>query len=283
MSRKSRNRGTAKGEAAAEKTIRNGEQARLEERRKRRLVERGLDPRRLDGSSETSPDQEHGDSGAESIGGRTPRYRAPEDESRRRHFDVDRILEKASQAHLDRSVEFERVSEALGTRDTDFVWGLIIQIIDAVGEYHQGEAIGFALSVIKEQRPRDHLERMLVAHAVVAHLAAMRFAEDLSPGLNFEVAQRDFALKAATSFSRLFASHLSALKQYRSGGEQRVTVRHVSVSDGAQAIVGNVNNQRAIEETSRTSPRLTDARRVPMDPLRERDLPRVRSGRSDEE
>jgi hypothetical protein len=32
-----------------------------------------------------------------------------------------------------------------------------------------------------------------------------------------------------------------SLKKYRSGGEQKVTVQHVSVSDNAQAIVGNVS------------------------------------------
>jgi hypothetical protein len=33
---------------------------------------------------------------------------------------------------------------------------------------------------------------------------------------------------------------MEALKRYRSGGEQKVTVQHVSVSEGGQAIVGNV-------------------------------------------
>ena len=33
---------------------------------------------------------------------------------------------------------------------------------------------------------------------------------------------------------------MEALKRYRTGGEQKVTVQHVSVSEGGQAIVGNV-------------------------------------------
>jgi hypothetical protein len=204
----------------------------------------------------------------------------PNDESRKRHFDVDRIIDKASQAHLNYSLEFARISEALGTRDTDFVWGLTLQIIDAVDGYHSGEAIGFVLSVIKNQRPRDHMECMLVAQSAVAHLATMRFADELSPRTASDIGERDFALKAMTSFGRIFASHMSALKQYRSGGEQRVTVRHVSVSDGAQAIVGNVNNQRAIEDSPNASPMLTDARQEAMEPVPQRDPVRVRSKRS---
>jgi hypothetical protein len=33
---------------------------------------------------------------------------------------------------------------------------------------------------------------------------------------------------------------MEALKRYRTGGEQMVTVQHVNVSEGGQAIVGNV-------------------------------------------
>ena len=33
---------------------------------------------------------------------------------------------------------------------------------------------------------------------------------------------------------------MEALKRYRTGGEQKVTVQHVSVGEGGQAIVGNV-------------------------------------------
>jgi len=38
-----------------------------------------------------------------------------------------------------------------------------------------------------------------------------------------------------------FTTQLETLKMYRTGGEQKVTVQHVSVNDNAQAIVGNVS------------------------------------------
>ena len=38
---------------------------------------------------------------------------------------------------------------------------------------------------------------------------------------------------------------MEALKRYRTGGEQKVTVQHVSVSEGGQAIVGNVTQGAA--------------------------------------
>ena len=37
-----------------------------------------------------------------------------------------------------------------------------------------------------------------------------------------------------------FAAQVEALKRYRSKGEQKVVVEHVTVNEGGQAIVGNV-------------------------------------------
>jgi hypothetical protein len=37
------------------------------------------------------------------------------------------------------------------------------------------------------------------------------------------------------------AAQVEALKRYRSGGEQKMTVQHVHVAEGGQAIVGNVS------------------------------------------
>jgi hypothetical protein len=38
-----------------------------------------------------------------------------------------------------------------------------------------------------------------------------------------------------------FAAQMSALKEYHSKGEQKMTVQHVHVAGGGQAIVVNVN------------------------------------------
>jgi len=55
---------------------------------------------------------------------------------------------------------------------------------------------------------------------------------------------------------------MEALKRYRTGGEQKVTVQHVSVSEGGQAIVGNVT--QPAEKPVTTMPALTDSRQQAM-------------------
>jgi hypothetical protein len=63
---------------------------------------------------------------------------------------------------------------------------------------------------------------------------------------------------------------LEALKRYRTGGEQKVTVQHVSVSEGGQAIVGNVTQEArstAPQKPVATTPALSDARQQAMSPV----------------
>jgi hypothetical protein len=69
-------------------------------------------------------------------------------------------------------------------------------------------------------------------------MAFMRFGMKLARADT--ILQQDSAERALNKLARTFAAQSAALKRYRTGGEQRVAVQHVSVSDGGQAIVGNV-------------------------------------------
>ena len=50
-----------------------------------------------------------------------------------------------------------------------------------------------------------------------------------------------FVLNRATKLLRTFATMAECLRTYRGGGQQKVTVEHVTVQAGGQAIVGTVN------------------------------------------
>ena len=53
------------------------------------------------------------------------------------------------------------------------------------------------------------------------------------------IPQQDSAQNAFNKLARTFAAQVAALKGYRSKGEQKMTVQHVHVAEGGQAIVGN--------------------------------------------
>ena len=96
----------------------------------------------------------------------------------------------------------------------------------------------FMVSVVKGIQPRDQIEAMLAAQMAAVHMATMRFARRLAHVDN--IPQQDSAERAFNKLARTFAAQMEALKRYRTGGEQKVSVQHVSVSEGGQAIVGNV-------------------------------------------
>ena len=95
------------------------------------------------------------------------------------------------------------------------------------------------LAVIKGIEPRDQIEAMLAAQMAAVHNASMTFARRLAHVDN--IPQQDSAERAFNKLARTFAAQVEALKRYRSGGEQKMTVQHVHVAEGGQAIVGNVN------------------------------------------
>jgi len=95
------------------------------------------------------------------------------------------------------------------------------------------------LSIVKGIKPRDQIEAMLAAQMAAVHVASITFARRLAHVDN--IPQQDSAERAFNKLTRTFAAQLSALKEYRSKGEQKITVQHVHVAEGGQAIVGNVN------------------------------------------
>src|SRR6185295_15095909 len=57
------------------------------------------------------------------------------------------------------------------------------------------------------------------------------------------IEQQDGAERALNKLARTFTAQMEALKRYRTGGQQKVTVEHVHVHEGGQAIVGHVEQR----------------------------------------
>ena len=175
--------------------------------------------------------------------------------------------QKISPDHPDAAVGYALLMEALGTADHDFGWGLLQQLANAGSQGKQIDegGINFMLSVVKGVKPNDQLEAMLAAQMAAIHVATLTFARRLAHVETLQ--QQDSAERALNKLARTFATQMEALKRYRTGGEQKVTVQHVSVSEGGQAIVGNVTQaarDAAPEKPASSTPALTDAQKPPM-------------------
>jgi hypothetical protein len=181
-----------------------------------------------------------------------PRLKVPNDE-----------FAEISTDHPDEAVGFALLMEALGTADVDFLTGLLGQLakVGANGQQIDERALNFALSLVKGIKPKDQIETMLAAQMAAVHIETMRCARRLEYVEN--IPQQESVERAFNKLARTFATQMDALKRYRTGGEQKVTVQHVSVGEGGQAIVGNVTQapaKTAPEKTAASTPVLTDSR-----------------------
>jgi hypothetical protein len=88
--------------------------------------------------------------------------------------------------------------------------------------------------------PKDELEGMLAAQLIAAHNAAMEcYRRAMLPEQTFEGRQQ--SLSQGSKLSRTSAALVEALNRHRGKGQQKVTVEHVHVHSGGQAVVGVVS------------------------------------------
>ena len=144
--------------------------------------------------------------------------------------------------HPDTAAGYQMISDALGSGDMTFTYGMLL---DASGIAAQPdgtpnvERVNYALSIVKGIKPRDQVEAMLAMQMAAIHMAATATAGYL--GASKSAKNIDLHERSLNKLSRTFTTQMEALKRYRSkGGNQRIVVERVNVSDGGQAIVGNV-------------------------------------------
>ncbi len=101
------------------------------------------------------------------------------------------------------------------------------------------EKMDYLMAMVAGIKPRDQLELMLAVQMAAIHDATLEMAARLKRVDTLP--QHDSAERSLNKLARTFACQLEALKRYRSKGNQRIVVERVNVSEGGQAIVGNVD------------------------------------------
>jgi hypothetical protein len=87
--------------------------------------------------------------------------------------------------------------------------------------------------------PKDELEGMMASQLIASHSAAIECYRRAMIGEQTFEGRRE-NLNQANKLSRTFAVLLDALNHHRGKGQQKVTVEHVHVHSGGQAVVGVV-------------------------------------------
>jgi len=129
------------------------------------------------------------------------------------------------------------LQDVFATHDVTFTDMLMSQVsqIARQGKTLTTRELNTTLSLVRGIGPKDETEAMLAVQMAAVHIATVVAARRVIHSEN--IPQQDSNGALLTKLTRTFAIQLEALKKYRSTGEQTVTVQHVTVNNGGQAIV----------------------------------------------
>ena len=136
----------------------------------------------------------------------------------------------------------EDIARATGTSDPNLILHLLHQAMRARMLFEQAtktnRSLNALLAALKGIAPQNEMEGMLAVQMVSTHNAAMECLGRAMICRSFE--GRDQNLKYAAKLMNIYIQQLEALDKRRGKGQQKITVEHVNVHAGGQAIVGNV-------------------------------------------
>lgn len=148
---------------------------------------------------------------------------------------------KAAQKQEGGEVELARF---FGLKDEDVAKHLLSQMMRMRRRSERGTlleeaektVLSFKLQTLID--PKDGIEAMLATQMAASHENAMDFVARAARATTVEGVQLYSGI--ANKFLRTYLAQLDALNRHRGKGAQKVTVEHVNVHHGGQAIVGSV-------------------------------------------
>lgn len=141
--------------------------------------------------------------------------------------------------------ELHRIVGKISGGKTKEFGEMIIQQLDHAC-YSQKEVGDILLNIIANMggiNPQDQIEGMLGVQMLATHHATMKcFARAASLASHSQAYEA--SLHAAAKLTRCYTLQMEALNRHRGKGQQKMTVEHVHVHSGGQAIVGSISSTK---------------------------------------
>ena len=109
-----------------------------------------------------------------------------------------------------------------------------LELLTAMGT----DVAALALDAAESMSASNSLEKMLAHQMAVCHQEAMRYVTKAA--LVDDPAQAVKMMNLSVRLMDSYQKGLLTLKRLRSNGEQRITIQHVNVTAGGQAVIGQV-------------------------------------------
>jgi hypothetical protein len=170
---------------------------------------------------------------------------------------MPKVEKKPAKPHLNVSGNLKGELKNLGGSMSDG-WNQVLcnQVTNSVksrgDEEERTEDWIAAVQALHGIAPKDEFEGMLAAQLIASHSASM---DCYRLGMHSQTleARREY-LNQANKLSRTYTTLLESLNRHRGKGQQKVTVEHVHVHPGGQAIVGNVEAGGGVSIKSKEQP-----------------------------
>jgi len=131
--------------------------------------------------------------------------------------------------------------QASGHNDMNAGHNFIFQTISSLGitlEEKNLRTINGIIATLSQLSPKDALDGMLLSQMLAVHNAAQLNMQNALEARTPELMEK--YINSATKLHRTYTAQLQAYEQRKRGGNQKITIEHVTVNAGGQAIVGNV-------------------------------------------
>ena len=168
-------------------------------------------------------------------------------------------------------------AKAIGTKDSKLQTLRMRKLVNLL-KFSEGDdsdaqslILESATQAFIDMAPKDDIERMLVTQMIGTHEAATEcLRRAMIQGQGIEA--RDVNLKHAEKLMAVYTKQIEALNKHRGKGQQKITVKHVNVEAGGQAIVGNVDARKPASVSKEAVPVLEQPNEMPIDvtPARKR-------------
>ncbi len=159
-----------------------------------------------------------------------------------------------------------------GSQSDDWNNVLANQTLNTLWRAHSNDEFqerqsGATLAALVGVGPMDELEGMIAGQLLAVHNAAMEcYRRAMIQEQSFEGRREN--LNQANKLSRTYATLLEALNRHRGKGQQKVTVEHVHVHSGGQAVVGMVETPGGGDQRkSEDQPRAKQIAHAPQPPV----------------
>jgi ATP-dependent Clp protease adapter protein ClpS len=133
-----------------------------------------------------------------------------------------------------------------GRGGDDLLTLLAMQVLDATKinthtDADKAQRYNAAIAALHDIAPVGALEGMLATQLIATHMATMDCYKHIN--VTNERNTHAYHLNQVNKLSRTYVALFEALNRHRGKGQQKVTMEHVHVHQGGQAVVGHVENR----------------------------------------